>query len=748
LKRLIFVVLYVVVLSVLFSVSPACAIHISLNRTLDKISLGLEQAIGLSGSQQLAEDKGLVTDAKVNERVNDIAGRLLPFVNRKKIQYHLAVLNDSDFNACALPGGYILINEGLLENVRSDGELAYVIAHEITHVDERHGLKQLTKLAGLSVVGKLLGKKVSDSDVARMGAQAIMASYSRQDEKESDLKGVALMVKAGFDPAYALTAMRRMETLQREKPDLINQLFATHPAPVDRSEYLKDYALNYRYGRDFRGAEIGRLIKYPSVTGRTSGLPIIIAHPSLWETPLTASRVIDCVGIFNPSSDEDKDVKFYLDILRSGQFVGVVCDNDGHDPVPTEGGGEGTSHRYTFVEVDLDRTLVDAPDVAKERLLQAIKEGRSYASVDGAEIQAENFRIGADYTVVSKAAFQFKLVFSKEVKPAPKMLVYRDGQKIVELSPKGAVGSKPIKEVQYRLDDERATTGLHWYVFYMPGKLITSPITINLTRNKDEAAIVGSDDWHKGIVHYHSTYSDGSSSVRTIWEKAREQGVEFVFMTDHADCFGEGKGWHQKELPGYWDNITGIKHLHPDNNPYDNLVNECQELSSLGWPIPLMVAGVEYPLTDYRQKRHLLVLGLQDFLPYYPMNEYEFFSVLKRDTFLLEPGPIHLGDDTPDSQTVWLRQFELYPEDLEGRSMAVVRLQVKATPRKDPIISFNRVKVGAAITRQTDWEQFEFRFNSNILRSGNNLIDLETIIPDLYQTFDDCEIQNIKLTLK
>ena len=77
-------VLYVVVLSVLFSVSPACAIHISLNRTLDKISLGLEQAIGLSGSQQLAEDKGLVTDAKVNERVNDIAGRLLPFVNRKK----------------------------------------------------------------------------------------------------------------------------------------------------------------------------------------------------------------------------------------------------------------------------------------------------------------------------------------------------------------------------------------------------------------------------------------------------------------------------------------------------------------------------------------------------------------------------------------------------------------------------------------------------------------------------------------
>ena len=745
---MIFVVVCVVVVSVLFTARPACAIHFSLNRALDKISLGLEQAIGLSGSQQLAEEKGLVSDAKVNERVNDIAGRLLPFVNRKKIQYHLAVLNDSDFNACALPGGYIFINEGLLENVRSDGELAYVIAHEIAHVDERHGLKQLTKLAGLSVVGKLLGKKVSDSDVAQMGAQAIMASYSRQDEKESDLKGVALMVKAGFDPAYALTAMRRMETLQRERPDVIQKLFATHPAPVDRSEYLKDYALNYRYGRDFREAEIGRLIKYPPVTGRTSGLPIIVAHPSLWETPLAASRVIDCVGIFNrsPLSKEDKDVKFYLDILRSGQFVGVICDSDGHDPI--EGGGEDTADRYTFVQTNLGKTLVEAPNVAKERLLQVIKEGRSYASVDGVEIQAENFRLGADYTVVSNVAFRFKLVFPKEVKSAPKILVYRDGQKIAELSPKSAAGSKPTKEAQYQLDDERVAAGPHWYVFYMPGKLITSPITVRVTGNKNEAAIVGPDDWHKGIVHYHSTYSDGSSSIPTIWERARERGVEFVFMTDHADCFGEGKGWHREELPGYWDNITGIRHTHPDNNPYDNLARECQQLSSQGWPIPLMVAGVEYPLESYRKKRHLLVLGLQNFLPYYPMNEYEFFSVLKRDTFLLEPGPIHLGDDTPDSQTVWLRQFELYPEDLEGRSMAVVRLQVKATPRKDPIISFNRVKVGAAITRQTDWEQFEFRFNSNILRSGNNLIDLETVIPDLYQTFDDCEIQNIKLTLK
>uniref|UniRef100_A0A7V3N4C3 Peptidase C39-like domain-containing protein n=1 Tax=candidate division CPR3 bacterium TaxID=2268181 RepID=A0A7V3N4C3_UNCC3 len=120
----------------------------------------------------------------------------------------------------------------------------------------------------------------------------------------------------------------------------------------------------------------------------------------------------------------------------------------------------------------------------------------------------------------------------------------------------------------------------------------------------------------------------------------------------------------------------------------------------------------------------------------------------RRDKILLEKEPQHLGDDVQNVKMVYLKEFELSKEDLANRKEAVVKLRVKGIPKKDPIISFNRREVGRAVTKAGVWEWFEFSFKPDILHEGKNLLDIETFIPDFYETFDDCEFRDVYLILK
>jgi len=110
-----------------------------------------------------------------------------------------------------------------------------------------------------------------------------------------------------------------------------------------------------------------------------------------------------------------------------------------------------------------------------------------------------------------------------------------------------------------------------------------------------------------------------------------------------------------------------------------------------------------------------------------------------RDRILIDQGPHHLGDDRIDSETLWWKEFALTSADLAGHTNATFRFRVKGTPRKDPVVSFNRGKIGSAVTFTNKWEWFEFPVPVSVLRAGSNLIDVETVIANLGNTFDDCE---------
>lgn len=115
---------------------------------------------------------------------------------------------------------------------------------------------------------------------------------------------------------------------------------------------------------------------------------------------------------------------------------------------------------------------------------------------------------------------------------------------------------------------------------------------------------------------------------------------------------------------------------------------------------------------------------------------------------LIEKGPIHLGDDTKDAKMIWAKEFELTEQDLSGASQATISIEVKAEPEKDPRISFNRHEVGVAVATSEDWEKFSYTFKPDFLFVGKNLVDLETIIVNLQNTYDDCDFRNLKLTIE
>jgi predicted Zn-dependent protease len=163
--------------------------------------------------------------------------------------WHFVVVEDDTINAFAAPGGYILINKGLVKAARNEDELAAVIAHEIAHVVRGHALGSI-KESRMSNVGKEFLDSTVTLDQQALGnlTQAFegamddmidsltVKGYSRDTEFEADRIGLQIMVKAGYDPKAFI---RLLETLDARHEVGGGGFSATHPKPSDRIAKLK-----------------------------------------------------------------------------------------------------------------------------------------------------------------------------------------------------------------------------------------------------------------------------------------------------------------------------------------------------------------------------------------------------------------------------------------------------------------------------------------------------------------------------
>lgn len=209
---------------------PAAAIS-----TQEEIQLG-SQAAG-----QFERKYGVVSDPAMVGRLDRIARSLLSNVERKDLPWRFRVINVDAFNAAAFPGGFIYTTKGLMNGL-SDEELAFVVGHEIGHVEKRHSIKQLKsaqlrQLGLIAIIAGASGGKINKNTATllQLTEGIISSKFSRGDEAESDRYGMWLMAAAGYDPAYALASLQKLASSGGGgTPDFLNTLLGSHPLPQDR----------------------------------------------------------------------------------------------------------------------------------------------------------------------------------------------------------------------------------------------------------------------------------------------------------------------------------------------------------------------------------------------------------------------------------------------------------------------------------------------------------------------------------
>ena len=204
-----------------------------------------EQKLGTAAAEEVERTMGFVREPRLVEYVRQAAARLVAAAERPDVAWQFHVVDDEEPNAFALPGGFVYVTRGLLTFLNSEDELAGVIGHEMAHVLERHAARRagaatpFTVLFGvpaaiLGTVSPTLGGFVGGT--GRLASGVALASYSRDQEREADDRGIALAARAGWDPAALasfLYTLDRDEALSGGDPDRVRFL-STHPSGRER----------------------------------------------------------------------------------------------------------------------------------------------------------------------------------------------------------------------------------------------------------------------------------------------------------------------------------------------------------------------------------------------------------------------------------------------------------------------------------------------------------------------------------
>lgn len=266
----------------------ACANNPVTGRSeLRLVSESEEIAIGRKnyGQGQQAAGGEYILDPALLAYLRGVLGRITAVADRSGLPYEIVIANDSTPNAWAMPGGKMAINRGLLLELKSEAELAAVLAHEVVHAAARHGARQMENSLLIGLGATLISVAASDSrhadliDIAAgIGAGAIGLKYGRDHELEADRYGMNYMAKAGYDPQAAVALQETFVRLSGEKkPNWLAGLFASHPPSQERVDanrrHVADLPGRYRTGEAEYLAAIASLSKLkPAYDAHVAGL--------------------------------------------------------------------------------------------------------------------------------------------------------------------------------------------------------------------------------------------------------------------------------------------------------------------------------------------------------------------------------------------------------------------------------------------------------------------------------------------
>jgi len=216
----------------------------------DDVKLGREAAA------QVEQQMPLLRDDNVTSYVSDIGQRLAAAIpaelQHPEFHYTFKVVNVKEINAFALPGGPMYVNRGMIEAAKNEGEVAGVIAHELSHVALRHGTAQATKATPYEVgtiAGAILGAIVGGNagtliaQGTQFGLGTAFMRYSREYEKQADIEGSQIMARAGYDPRDMANMFK---TIEQQGGASGPQWMSDHPNPGNRYAYITKEAESLR----------------------------------------------------------------------------------------------------------------------------------------------------------------------------------------------------------------------------------------------------------------------------------------------------------------------------------------------------------------------------------------------------------------------------------------------------------------------------------------------------------------------
>jgi len=261
--------------------------------------------LGLQAAGEVRQQMPLMRDDLMSSYVEEVGRRLTaairPELRHPEFRYTFEVVNVREINAFALPGGPMFVNRGMIEAAKTEGEVAGVMAHELSHVVLRHGTAQASKATKYEVgqvAGAVLGAIIGGgwgqviSQGTQFGLGAAFMRFSREFERQADIEGSHILARAGYDPRDMANMFK---TIEKQGGSGGPQWLSDHPNPGNRYDYITREAQLLRVDnpvRDTRSfdqvkAHLRQLPPAPTTeqatkarsgrttgtSGRTSGVP-------------------------------------------------------------------------------------------------------------------------------------------------------------------------------------------------------------------------------------------------------------------------------------------------------------------------------------------------------------------------------------------------------------------------------------------------------------------------------------------
>ncbi|MBM3918324.1 MAG: M48 family metallopeptidase [Sphingomonadales bacterium] len=200
-----------------------------------------EDKIGKLLWEQISNSETVLERRSVTEPMDELLSRLCSRNGIEKSRFRLHIVDNSEINAFAMPGGHIVVYTGLLEETHNEAEIMGILAHEMSHVLLRHVMKSLGAEVGMTVLANAASGGIGGETLNQMAKFLAQGAYSRSLEEEADRNTVQLLVSSGISPLPMADFLKRM-TKEDKKDILESEWLSTHPDAQKRAKNISQWA--------------------------------------------------------------------------------------------------------------------------------------------------------------------------------------------------------------------------------------------------------------------------------------------------------------------------------------------------------------------------------------------------------------------------------------------------------------------------------------------------------------------------